>query len=156
MTPLTAAGSLKIRPMRRTDIPKVAVLNAELYGHNSKPSRKDLLFFEKNCLGQKRKAHVFVAVLGGSIVGFIHYYDWASFGGKGAVRHIAHLSVEKEYQRQGIGKALVAYIASDAKVKDFIRIDVQALRTERHANLFYKALGFTPGGADKNSYKLVV
>ena len=77
-----------------------------------------------------------------------------SFGGKGAVRHIAHLSVE-EYQT-GYSKALVAYIASDAKVKNFIRMDVQALRTERHANLFYKALGFTPGGADKNSYKLVI
>lgn len=155
---MTAAkrGHLKIRKARRFDLAEVAKLNARLYGHSSKPSKKDTLFFEENCLGNHRLAHVFVAIIEDRIVGFLHCFDWASFGEKEKVRHIAHLMIAENVQRQGIGKALVMHVVADARIKKFSRVDVQALKAEYGPNVFYDSLGFIQKNDEKNTYRMVL
>jgi GNAT superfamily N-acetyltransferase len=60
--------------------------------------------------------------------------------------YLALLSVEDDFQRQGIGRKLLTFIAKDLKRKGYTQLFSSTEHTALNAQLFHKAVGFTECG----------
>ena len=93
--------------------------------------------FPDNCL---------VAKDGGSVVGFVCYGEYRGGGLEGA-GEISSIYVLGEYQRRGVGRALMD--AALSKLSEFGKVALWVLKDNEKAIDFYKKLGFYPDGAEK-------
>jgi ribosomal protein S18 acetylase RimI-like enzyme len=89
---------------------------------------------------------VFVALSGEKIVGGLTAYVLQQYYSLRPVAYIYDLAVSNNYQRQGIGKMLVADINDYCKSSGIEEVFVQADEIDKHALDFYHSTG---GKAEK-------
>jgi GNAT superfamily N-acetyltransferase len=96
--------------------------------------------------------HTFVALIDKKIVGMVGCRDVFYYEDDGFVTQISLLVTKKEYQKQGIGRALVTFVEEWASKKGsnglFLTSGIKPEREKAHK--FYKDLGF-----DVNGYRFV-
>lgn len=133
----------KFRTLRRADIPALCKLmdtyERELNSRNNmKPAD-----IARYCLGPRKMATAWLALVNDKPVGFALTGDWVSFGGPFKVCHIYHLFVLEKLRAQGIATSLLREIVKDAFVKGYGRVDITAAPDNKNANRLYKKLGFS-------------
>lgn len=89
-------------------------------------------------------SRVFVAVHdSGAIVGFLSFHASPLFHEPGALGRIMAMAIDPEYQRQGIGTALVQAAEAFARTYGCLRIEVTSGDSrEKDAHVFYVKLGY--------------
>ena len=80
-----------------------------------------------------------VAKRGGKIIGGFTAYHLDSYYSEKPLAYIYDLAVLSAFQRQGIGKKLIAYFIQYCKEKNFQEVFVQAEEGDDHAIEFYRA-----------------
>ena len=130
-------NNIKIRKLKMEDAAEICKINAEGLGYKC-----DLLLVQRKItnLDWKREA-VFVAEVDGIVVGNCHVerYDVLYFE---TMANVLGLSVKKEYQKQGVGKALLL-AAENWAIENGIkmmRLNSGMNRTDAHQ--FYEHLGY--------------
>jgi len=77
------------------------------------------------------------------VVGFaLFFYNYSTFLTKPGM-YLEDLFVLPEYRRQGIGKALISYLAKLAVEEDYGRLEWSVLEWNVSAIAFYKKIGAT-------------
>lgn len=84
---------------------------------------------------------IFVAVIDCDVVGYVHANDYDTIYAP-HMKNIMGIAVNKNYKRQGIGKALLAKVEQWAKESGAygVRLVSGEMRTEAHA--FYRHCGY--------------
>lgn len=96
---------------------------------------KDHLF------GSRPYAEAILAEYGGQAVGFaLFFYNYSTFLTKPGI-YLEDLFVLPEYRRQGIGKALLTYLAQLALERDCGRLEWSVLDWNESAIAFYEHMG---------------
>lgn len=128
---------LKIRKLTMEDAQTICEISVEGLGYNC-----DLNLVQRKIqnLDLKREA-VFVCELDGKVAGYIHveHYDTLYFE---TMANILALSVKKEFQKLGVGKALLLEAENWAKENGIkmMRLNSGINRTNAHG--FYEHLGY--------------
>ncbi|SEQ13438.1 Predicted N-acetyltransferase YhbS [Treponema bryantii] len=128
---------LIIRKLAIEDAPAICEISVEGLGYNC-----DLNLVQRKIqnLDLKREA-VFVCELDGKVAGYIHveHYDTLYFE---TMANILALSVKKEFQKLGVGKALLLEAENWAKENGIkmMRLNSGINRTNAHG--FYEHLGY--------------
>ena len=103
---------------------------------------------------EKEDFMVFVALSGKQVVGGLTAYTLRPYYTEFPQVYIYDLAVKTEFQRQGIGKKLMAGIIDFCKVEGMDEIFVQADREDGHAIDFYRSTGGIPEDVIHFSYPL--
>lgn len=90
-----------------------------------------------------------IALVDGSPAGFCHYCKSRDPDADSLTGEIRAIYLLKEYQQQGIGKALMLYAFDELKKLGMNRVTLWALESNTAAHCFYAKMGFTPDGARK-------
>ena len=126
-------------PMDINYLTKVYELELESYDF---PWTKEIL---RECILYKYDS--FVVVLNDNLVGYIiskiTYPE----------THILNLTVKKNFRKNGIGKALVELIISDARLRNSENIILEVRANNTDAQSLYKKLNFEVIGTRKNYYE---
>ena len=126
-------------PMDINYLTKVYELELESYDF---PWTKEIL---RDCILYKYDS--FVVVLNDNLVGYIiskiTYPE----------THILNLTVKKNFRKNGIGKALVELIISDARLRNSENIILEVRANNTDAQSLYKKLNFEVIGTRKNYYE---
>lgn len=133
--------SAAIRPMKRSDIPTVASLEAEIYDQPWSPR----VFFDE--LSLDSRSYVVAEDGTGGVVGY---------GGLLLVEtdaHITTLAVAPEARGMRVGKRLMVSLVDAALDADAKHLTLEVRVSNATAQGLYEAFGFTPVGRRKNYYK---
>lgn len=126
-------------PMDINYLTKVYELELESYDF---PWTKEIL---RDCILYKYDS--FVVVLNDNLVGYIiskiTYPE----------THILNLTVKKNFRKNGIGKALVELIISDARLRNSENIILEVRANNTDAQSLYKKLNFEVIGTRKDYYE---
>ena len=126
-------------PMDINYLTKVYELELESYDF---PWTKEIL---RDCILYKYDS--FVVVLNDNLVGYIiskiTYPE----------THILNLTVKKNFRKNGIGKALVELIISDARLRNSENIILEVRANNSDAQSLYKKLNFEVIGTRKDYYE---
>lgn len=135
-----------IRPIGRDDIPQVLAFIRELarYEH----LEHEVLATEQNLrealLGEPRYAEAIFACLGPEAVGFaLFFHNFSTFKGRPGI-HLEDLYVRPHARGQGIGRALLAWVARTALERRCARLDWAVLDWNTPSIAFYESLGAQP------------
>ncbi len=132
-----------IRPATRADVPELLRLIRELavyeklehMAQGSEPMLADALF------GARPAAEALVAERGGRAVGFALYFTtFSTFLCKPGL-YLEDLFVEPAHRGHGLGKALLARLASLAAERDCGRLEWRVLDWNEPSIRFYESLG---------------
>lgn len=87
------------------------------------------------------RERVFVAIIDGKVVGYVHAEQYNTLYFESLV-NILGLAVSKAYRRKGCGKALMRVVENWAKVCGIhaVRLNSGKARTEAHK--FYRSIGY--------------
>lgn len=96
---------------------------------------------------------IFVAVAGGSVVGYVHTADYDVIYAD-HFKNIMGIAVCKEYRKHGIGKALLNEVENWAKATDAVGIRLCSGSLRKEAHLFYKHCGYVKTKEQLNFKKL--
>jgi ribosomal-protein-alanine N-acetyltransferase len=132
--------TLQYRAMREEDLPEVADLEQQLFR-----SPWSLELFRED-LGQEYACSLVVRdgdTLAAYIVVFLVLDEM----------HIANVAVAREYQRSGIGYALLKLMLSMARDLGFCLAHLEVRRSNQNAIDLYEKLGFERAGLRKNYYE---
>ncbi|MCL2227682.1 MAG: GNAT family N-acetyltransferase [Oscillospiraceae bacterium] len=103
-------------------------------------------------LFEKLSAEVFFAVVDGKEVGFALYFtNFSTFLGKAGL-YLEDIFVLPEYRGQGIGAAMLEYLATVAVDCDFGRLELSCLNWNTDSIEFYESLG-AQGMSDWTTYR---
>mgnify|MGYP005644146441 FL=1 len=126
-------------PMDINYLTKVYELELESYDF---PWTKEIL---RDCILYKYDS--FVVVLNNNLVGYIiskiTYPE----------THILNLTVKKNFRKNGIGKALIELIISDARLRNSENIILEVRANNSDAQSLYKKLNFEVIGTRKDYYE---
>ena len=126
-------------PMDINYLTKVYELELESYDY---PWTKEIL---RDCILYKYDS--FVVVLNDNLIGYIiskiTYPE----------THILNLTVKKNFRKNGIGKALVELIISDARLRNSENIILEVRANNTDAQSLYKKLNFEVIGTRKDYYE---
>jgi ribosomal protein S18 acetylase RimI-like enzyme len=130
---------MRIRKARKSDIEEISRIIEKEYAkppYNEKWTHSKTI---RTLQGYFKRGVCFVAIADGHIVGFIifeirFYYD-------GFDLFVGELAVLSEYQRKGIGKALVVAMENHARRMKVRHVWLRTMRNGR-AYKFYKSLGY--------------
>jgi aminoglycoside 3-N-acetyltransferase I len=86
---------------------------------------------------------VLVARVGGKIVGGLTCYTWDQYHSEKRLAYVYDLAVDHNFQRQGIGRLLMAKVQAICREAGYEEVFVQADKEDRHALAFYRATGAT-------------
>ena len=92
-----------------------------------------------------------IALVDGSPAGFCRYCKSRDPDANSLTGEIQAIYLLKEYQHQGIGKALMLYAFDELKKLGMNRVTLWALESNIVAHHFYNKMGFTPDGARKQN-----
>lgn len=128
---------LIIRKLAIEDAPAICEISVEGLGYNC-----DLNLVQRKIqnLDLKREA-VFVCELDGKVAGYIHveHYDTLYFE---TMANILALSVKKEFQKLGVGKALLLEAENWAKENGIKMMRLNSGINRKNAHGFYEHLGY--------------
>ena len=82
---------------------------------------------------------ILIARVNHKVVGGLTVYKIDQYYSKKSLAYIYDLAILKQYQRQGIGKALIEYLTDYCKENDFEEVFVQAERIDKYALNFYRS-----------------
>lgn len=98
---------------------------------------------EKHLFGDKPCAEAILAEVEAQVVGFsLFFYNYSTFLTKPGI-YLEDLFVLPEYRRQGIGKAMLTYLADLAVARDLGRLEWSVLDWNENAIGFYEKIGAT-------------
>lgn len=143
-TPTTLPCTL--RPARPDDAATVADLVRELaryekLEHEVEGTAED---FARHLFGPKPTAEVILAEVGGEPVGFALFFtNFSTFRARPGI-YLEDLFVRPEHRGRGIGKALIAAVASVAVARGAGRLEWAVLDWNAPAIAFYETLGARP------------
>lgn len=89
----------------------------------------------------KSRERVFVAIQGGTVIGFVHaaYYETLYFE---PLVNLLGLAVSEQYRRSGAGRALLSAVEVWAREIGAAGIRANSGASRQDAHIFYRALGF--------------
>jgi GNAT superfamily N-acetyltransferase len=138
--------SINIEPALERDIPLIFSFIEEFaeyvrLSHEVSATEETL---RETLFGSKRYAEVIIARVDDQPAGFaIFFHNFSTFLGKPGL-YLEDLFVRPEYRAQGIGKALLTYLARLAVERGCGRFEWSVLDWNESAIQFYKRLGAVP------------
>jgi GNAT superfamily N-acetyltransferase len=136
-------GELTIRPATPTDAPVlfdliVALAEYEKLSHAVTGSAEAL---EEHLFSSKPYAEAILAEYGGQAVGFaLFFYNYSTFLTQPGI-YLEDLFVLPEFRRQGIGTAILKYLAQLAVARNCGRLEWSVLDWNQPAIAFYEKMG---------------
>jgi len=101
------------------------------------------MLLQEHLFGSRPFVKVILAEIDEQVVGFaLFFYNYSTFLTKPGM-YLEDLFVLPEYRRQGIGKALISYLAKLAVEEDCGRLEWSVLEWNVSAIAFYKKIGAT-------------
>ncbi len=143
---MNSKSSFRITPATEKDIPLILEFIHDLASYED-----HLQYFEATeerlreaVFGQAPKAHVLLAYQDDRAVGFaVYFYTFSTFAGLPGL-YLEDLFVKPEHRGHGVGRALLAYLATIARAQKCWRIEWAVLHWNEPALRFYKNLGALP------------
>ena len=139
-------SNIQIKFATKQDIPLILQFIEELaeyekLAHEVVATEEDLL---KTLFGKRAYAEVILAYVENKPVGFaLFFHNYSTFLGKPGI-YLEDLYVKPEARGQGIGQALLSYLAQLAKERDCGRLEWWVLDWNTPAIEFYKRIGAVP------------
>ncbi|MDA8033210.1 MAG: GNAT family N-acetyltransferase [Actinomycetota bacterium] len=134
-----------IRPARPADVPTLVELVRALatYEQAAGEVRLDEPALEGALFATPAHAAAHVAEVGGAVVGMaIWFRTFSTWTGRHGI-WLEDLYVQPDHRRRGLGRALVAALAAQARAEGAARLDWAVLDGNEPARQFYAALGAT-------------
>jgi ribosomal-protein-alanine N-acetyltransferase len=128
-----------VAPMRPRHLPEVLAIEARVY-----PRPWSARLFEEE-LARRGRAYL-VARVGQRVVGYAGLLMIADDG------HVATVAVDPDWQRRGIGRALLGELVGAALELGADQLTLEVRVSNTGAQDLYRAFGFVPGGARKAYY----
>ena len=135
-----------IRPATRDDVPTLVELIVDLATYEREP---DAVEVDDRMLGDALFAEhpvVFATVAddGGTVLGMtIHFRNYSTWTGRLGI-YLEDFYVRPEARGRGIGRALLAALADEARAHGYARIDWSVLNWNESAIGFYESVGAVP------------
>ena len=129
---------MKIRIIGESDAKEVSVLSGQL-GY---PTAIEKTAENIRLIGSDPNQVIYVAELGGAVVGWIHFQKRITLVGNVFVE-IAGLIVDAAHRQKGIGKSLIEEGIKWAKQRNIYEFRVRSNAARNESHIFYKALGFS-------------
>jgi [ribosomal protein S18]-alanine N-acetyltransferase len=127
--------------MRRRHLRRVVRIDAQERGDRWSPA----LFLAELRRGDVDRRYL-VALDGGTVVGFA---GMVFVGGDG---HVTTIAVDDTHRRRGIGGALLAALAHDARRRGVDALTLEVRAGNAPAMALYRQFGFAPAGVRKGYY----
>jgi GNAT superfamily N-acetyltransferase len=142
----SAPAPLRIEPAVRADVPLILGFIRELADYErmlDKVEATEELLFEQ-LFGDRPGAEVVIARWDGEPVGFaLFFHNFSTFQGRRGL-YLEDLFVRPAYRGQGVGRALLEYLARAAVSRGCGRLEWSVLDWNEPAIGFYRALGAVP------------
>lgn len=138
MSAVVETPDLNIRPMTRDDIDAVMAIELVAYAY---PWTRRIMV---DCL--RVGYHCSVGEIDGTLAG---YCIMSSGAGEA---HILNLCVADEFQRRGLGRALLSKVLDNAKAMDVENVFLEVRPSNYPAITLYEQLGFNQIGTRKDYY----
>lgn len=131
---------VEIRPLRREDLPRVAVLLRLLDPKGGEPSRLEAAW---EALEGCPWGQAYVAVRSGEVVATYTLYVLPNLGHGGKPFAVMEsVAVAEEAQGQGIGTLLVRHAVAEARRKGAYKLALSSALHRESAHQFYQKQGF--------------
>ncbi len=140
------SDAITIRPAREDEVPLVLQFVRELaeYEHLLHEAVATEERVRRDLFGPRPYAEVVFACLDGEPVGFaLFFHNYSTFVGKPGI-YLEDLVRATECARQGLGKALLTWLAAEAVRRDCGRLEWSVLDWNEPSIKFYKPLGARP------------
>jgi len=137
---------ISIRPAKRTDVPLIRSLIAELaeYERLTHEMFATEALLDQWLFGPKPAAEVIIGELAGEPAGFaLFFHNFSTFLGKPGI-YLEDLFVQPTARGKGLGLALIQHLASLAMQRGCGRLEWAVLDWNEPAIGFYKRLGARP------------
>ena len=141
---MTEENNIRIREARKSDLPAIQRLLAELVKAMDDTECIDIRTALKTCqrLLNDARSHFLVATANRTPIGFIHFTIRQTVLHRSPSAMIDELIVTKEYQEEGVGKQLVLATVEKCKRLGCCEVEVSTEKTNVEARKFYKKCGF--------------
>ena len=134
---------LSIRPAHASDVPTLKTLIHEFAEFERLPVAASEAGLLRDGFGEFPKFRVVMAEWEGQAAGYALFFDYySSFEGRAGL-FLEDIYVRDQYRGKGIGKALLARVASVAREQNCFGVRWQVLDWNTPAIQFYKDLGAT-------------
>jgi len=146
MTFAGPAADLRIQPVTPGDVPLLLIFIKELAEYERLADQvvatEDVL--RESLFGERPAAEALIAYLADQPVAFaIWFYNFSSFLGRPGL-YIEDIYVRPHARGQGVGRAVLAYLACLARQRNCGRVEWLVLDWNTPAIDFYKGLGARP------------
>jgi ribosomal protein S18 acetylase RimI-like enzyme len=101
-----------------------------------------------------RPEDVLVAVADGEVAGYVRLGRATPVAASDHVRMVTGISVDPARLRQGIGRALIAAAAAEARARGARRLTLRVLATNTAARRLYESAGFVVEGVQRGEFLL--
>lgn len=135
--------TLTIRSATPADLPLIAQFIRDLadYEKLAHEVRFDEAKLGENLFGARRYAEVVIGEIDGAAQGFaLFFHNFSTFEGRPGI-YLEDLFVRPEARGSGLGKALLAHLASLVVARDCARLEWSVLDWNAPAIGFYQSLG---------------
>ena len=143
---MAAENALRIAPAREADVPLVLAFIRKLaeYEKLAQQAVATEADIRSALFGARPAAECAIAWLGGEPAGFALYFqNFSTFAGRPGL-YLEDLFVDPPFRGQGIGKALLLYLARLARERGCARLEWAVLDWNQPAIDFYRGLGAVP------------
>lgn len=140
------AGEVMLRPATEDDVPLILRFIRELaeYERLAEACVATEELVRETLFGAKRFAEVIIAEHEGEPAGFaLFFHNYSTFLARPGI-YLEDLYVRPELRGRGIGKALLARLASIARERNCGRLEWAVLNWNEPAIRFYRSLGALP------------
>ena len=141
---MTAAA--RLRPATREDVPLISQLIRELaeYEKLAHTCVADDASVAENLFGEDPAAEVVLAFLGDELAGFALFFENYSTHLSRRGMHLEDLYVREHLRGRGVGRMLLAHLASISIERGYGRMKWEVLRWNESAIRVYDAIGAEP------------
>ena len=136
-------NSLRIVPVSRANFSSLPFLISKLadYEHLKGPAKAAKARLKRHCLGRKPKFEAYLALDGGTPVGYVLFFQaYSSFLARPTL-FLEDLFVLKEHRGKGVGRKLFEFCIRRARRRKCGRMDFTVLDWNARAMDFYKRHG---------------